>query len=479
MGISEVRAPAFWQRWCIVILLILALAGGYMMLYALSPLQTVLETREGWNLMAYSRYSSAESFLNVFCGLLLVAGLLTDRLGTRVAGWLSGILMLAGGFMNYYAFTPFFTSSCVSAWLSSNLNLPDEWWNITPLCAGMVPSAKLAAIGFMLFGVGIEMSGVAASRGTVKWFKGKELATAMGVQLAGSRVMVAVALWASPRLADMGGSSDVSRPLMVALLFLTAGLLCWTAYGVLDRRTGKENHSKETIRSLLTPLRELCRDNRHNRIMWLLCAICVTYYAAVIPFYRYATAIFQLTLGMESAGAASLIAALPLVAALATPLVCMIPDFKGGATWLMAAGCLCIMACYAGFAYVLPSYPRLWVAYTGIALLGLSSAFVSAGLWPLLPRVAPERSLGSAYAAFYWVQAIGLYVTPIMVAYIVGDGNGKDAASYVPAMMLFALLAGGALAATAWLAALNRRWKLGLNMPNRLNTGKATDDSDN
>ena len=203
-------------------------------------------------------------------------------------------------------------------------------------------------------------------------------------------------------------------------------------------------------------------------MLWLLAAICVCYYASLIPFYRYAVAMLQAALGTSADSAATVLASLPLVAALCTPPVCMIPDFRGEALWLMALGSACMAACYAMFAYLLPALPYLWVAYVGIFLLGVASAVMSAGLWPLLPRLAPERSLGSAYALFYWLQGWGLFLTPLGVAWVMGDST-----EYGPAMLLFALFDVAALLMVFRLMHLNRRHTLGLNLPNRRKSAPA------
>lgn len=452
-----------WKRWCVVILMIVAMAGGYMLLYALSPLQTALE-QKGWSLMAYSRYSSAESFLNVFCGILLFAGLLIDRLGVKFSGILAACCMIIGGAINYYALTDSFAQSAFYIWLDNNLNLPDSAWNITPFCRGMAPSAKLAAVGFMIFGVGIEMSGVAASRASVGWFKGKELAVAMGVQLAGSRLVVALALWASPRIAAYGGNMNVDRPLGWMLLILVVGLLCWLVYGLMD--ASKPSAQKDRQTAFITPLKGLLRNTVNNRILWLLAAICVAYYASLIPFYRYATAMLQEALNTSADSAAGVLASLPMISALCTPLVCLIPDFRGGAVWLTALGSLFMALCYLIFACILPLAPYLWLAYAAIGMLAIASAVISAGLWPLLPRVVPMQSLGSAYASFYWLQSLGLFLTPLAVAQVMGEST-----DYAPAMMLFSMLDVAALAGAVFLLLYNKSRKLGLNSPNRIKSG--------
>lgn len=461
---SECNTQA-WKRWSVVLLMIGAMAGGYMLLYALSPLQTFLQSEAGWDLATYSRYSSAESFLNVFCCILLVAGVLTDRLGTRFCGLLSGFLMLAGGALNFYALTGSFMESQLADWFDTILNFSTSAWNITPFSAGMPASAKLSAIGFMLFGVGMEMAGISASKATVSWFRGKELAIALGVQLAGSRIIVALALWLSPRIAMIGNEASVSRPLGWTLFVLIIGICCWIAFGFIDRYRKEEQEAPDTV---WAPLKRLCLNTPRNRLLWLLALVCVAYYASVIPFFRYATAIFQSSMGLQASGAASLIALLPLASALATPFACMIPDYKGKAIPLMIWGALFIIICYMMFAFLLPVIPELWIAYGGIALLGLSSALVSAGLWPLLPRIAPASSLGSAYAGFYWLQAIGLYLTPLLVATFVDDSHVAEPYLYAPAMMLFSALAAISILGAVALSYLNRKENLGLNLPNKV-----------
>lgn len=449
------------KRWIVVLLLILALGGGYMFLYVLSPLQSLLEQQQGWSLVAYSRYSSAESFLNLFFCILLIAGLLVDRLGVRVSGLLSALLMVIGGGVNYYALTPSFSNSVLYTWIDGFMNIPDLWWNVTPFSSSMVPSAKLASVGFMLFGVGMEMAGVSASRATVRWFQGKELAVAMGLQLAGSRVMVALSLWLSPRMANSElGAGGVSTPVGLVMILIIIGVICWILYGLF----GNEKSSIKKKDSMLKPLLSLCINKRSNHVLWVLAAICVTYYASLIPFYRYATVLFQDILGVDAVAAASVLASLPLVSALATPLVCLIPDFKGGSIWLMVSGCVFMIICYLSFAFILPAVPYLWLAYIGIAMLGLASAFVSAGLWPLIPKIVDGSVLGSAYASFYWLQSLGLYLVPLLVALVMGDNN-----DYRNAMILFAIIAFIALIGIYIIEVLNGKYKLGLNMPNRMN----------
>ena len=193
-------------------LLASAMFFAYIFVDVLSPLQEYLQSTKGWDPSAYGRFAGSETFLNVFVFFLIFAGIILDKMGVRFTAILAGAVMVAGGFINYYALTDSFMESGLKNFMDDFVNLPDTWWNITPFYDGMPASAKLSAIGFMIFGCGCEMSGITVSRGIVKWFEGKEMALAMGVEMAIARVGVAVVFLASPALAKFGGVLSVSRP---------------------------------------------------------------------------------------------------------------------------------------------------------------------------------------------------------------------------------------------------------------------------
>ena len=189
-------------RWTALILLASAMFFGYIFMDILSPLQELLQTSRGWSPDAYGHYAGSETFLNVFVFFLIFAGIILDKMGVRFTAILSGAVMLAGASINYFAVSNAFIGSGAESLMNRFMNLPLEWWNITPFYEGMPASAKMSAIGFMFFGCGVEMAGITVSRGIVKWFKGKEMALAMGVEMAIARVGVAVVVLGSPVLAN-------------------------------------------------------------------------------------------------------------------------------------------------------------------------------------------------------------------------------------------------------------------------------------
>ena len=213
-------------RWTALILLASAMFFAYIFVDILSPLQEFLQTQRGWDPVAYGHYAGSEPFLNVFVFFLIFAGIILDKMGVRFTAVLSGMVMVVGAGINYYAVSDFFVESSMETFFTNTLNLPQAWWNVTPFYAGMPASAKLSAIGFMIFGCGAEMAGITVSRGIVKWFKGKEMALAMGIEMAIARVGVAVVVVASPALAAIKPTS-VSRPVAFELVLLCIGLICF------------------------------------------------------------------------------------------------------------------------------------------------------------------------------------------------------------------------------------------------------------
>ena len=246
-----------WARWSALVLLASAMFFGYIFVDILSPLESELPTSAlGWSATDYGNYTGAETFLNVFVFFLIFAGIILDKMGVRFTSILSGVVMLVGGAMVYFSSTESFVTSGLKEVFDGWLNIPDAWWNFTPFVEGMPASAKFAAIGFMIFGCGVEMAGITVSRGIVKWFTGKEMALAMGIEMAIARIGVAVAFVLGPYLAATGtgvfdaeGNEiiryEMDKPLAFAALLLCIGLICFIAYSVMDYKLEKQKGNTE------------------------------------------------------------------------------------------------------------------------------------------------------------------------------------------------------------------------------------------
>lgn len=450
-------------RWVVLVLLILGMAGCYVFMYVLSPLQIMLQDSCGWSPMAYGRYSSASSFLNVFCFFLIFAGIILDKMGVRYTAITASLIMLGGGFINYFALTQAFVDGTLYDQMERFMNLPDAWWNITPFCSGMPATAKLSALGYMIFGVGCEMAGISASRASVKWFMGKEMSLSMGIQLACSRFAVAFTFWISPRLADLGGLANVSRPVGFAVLLLMIGLVCFISYAFIDGRERNGKIKEEPFR--MHDLKKLFT----GKAFWIIAGICIFFYASVFPFQRYAIAMLQCSLGVDDRTASDLFTFFPIVAAVLMPPICYYVDRKGRATYILLGGAVLIFACHCIFAFVLPVVKSMVLASFGVGMLGLSVCLVSATLWPSVPRLVSPGILGSTYASLYWLQNVGLWSVPMLVAYVlqksnVGMENPMDY-SYTQTMIVFCILSAFTVMLSIIMILADRKGKWNLNQP--------------
>ena len=465
----ELLRDKSWARWTALVLLASAMFFCYIFMDVLSPLQEYLQNTKGWDPQAYGRFAGSETFLNVFVFFLIFAGIILDKMGVRFTAILSGGVMFVGGFINYYAMTDAFADSSLATFMDHFINLPDTWWNITPFYAGMPASAKLSAIGFMIFGCGCEMAGITVSRGIVKWFQGKEMALAMGTEMALARVGVAVVVLGSPFVADFGGNISVSRPLGFAVLLLLIGLISFIVYAFMDKKLETEmgtNAEEKDDPFKISDLKYIFT----SRVFWIVALLCVLYYSAIFPFQKYAINMLQCNLDKTAQEAGFVFFVFPLGAAAITPLLGNFLDRKGKGATMLIFGALLMIVCHLIFALVLPATHSELIAYGAIILLGISFSLVPASLWPSVPKLVDNKLLGSAYAVIFWIQNIGLYAFPMIIGGVLaasnpGVENPMDYNYTVP-MLVFAGLGVLALILGVSLKALDAKHHYGLELPN-------------
>lgn len=458
-----------FARWGALILLAFAMFFGYIFMDILSPVVDLLIKDRGWDPTSYGRYAGSETFLNVFVFFLIFAGIILDRMGVRFTGILSGVVMVIGAFINYYAVSASFIGSELESFFNNFLNLPLSWWNITPFYSGMPASAKLSAIGFMTFGCGVEMAGITVSRGIVKWFKGKELALAMGVEMALARVGVAVVAVGSPFVANWGDKIDVSRPVLLALILLVIGLISLIVYALMDKKLetqmGESGEEKDDpfkfsdLKFLIT-----------SKVFWLIAILCVLYYSAIFPFQKYAINMLQCNLNLDATSAGTIFFWFPLGAAAITPFLGYFLDNKGKGASMLILGALLMIVCHLTFAFALPATQSKVIAFFAIILLGISFSLVPASLWPSLPKLVEDRYLGSAYALIFWIQNIGLYLFPMIIGTTLAKSNpgvtNPLEYNYTAPMLVFAFLGVLALLFGLWLKYEDKKHSYGLELPN-------------
>ena len=453
-------------RWTALILLASAMFFAYIFVDILSPLQEFLQTQRGWDPVAYGHYAGSEPFLNVFVFFLIFAGIILDKMGVRFTAVLSGAVMVLGAGINYYAVNDFFVGSSLETFFTNTLNLPQTWWNVTPFYTGMPASAKLSAIGFMIFGCGAEMAGITVSRGIVKWFKGKEMALAMGIEMAIARVGVAVVVVASPALAAIKPIS-VSRPVAFELVLLCIGLICFIVYGFMDKKLdaqGVEEEKDDPFKvSDIGKILSL-------KVFWLVALLCVLYYSAIFPFQKYAINMLQCNLHFSAADAGLVFFVFPLGAAAVTPFLGNYLYHNGQGASILILVAILMIACHLVFAFVVPATQSVVITLTAVIVLGISFSLVPAALWPSVPKLIDEKLIGSAYALIFWIQNIGLYAFPMIIGSVLSTSNPgiTDPLQYnytIP-MCVFASLGVMALFLGFALKALDKKKGYGLEAPN-------------
>ena len=340
-------------RWTALVLLAMAMFFGYMFMEVLSPLQTALQDTKGWDPGTYGHYAGSETFLNVFIFFLIFAGVILDKMGVRFTAILSGTVMLVGAAINYFALTEAFENSALATFFENNLNLPEAWWNVTPFFEGMPASAKLSAVGFMIFGCGVEMAGITVSRGIVKWFAGKEMALAMGIEMALARVGVAAVFIMSPFVSRLGGTLNVSRSVGFTVILLCIGLISFIAYSVMDKKLERQigNNEEKDDPFKISDLKYIFK----SKVFWIVALLCVLYYSAIFPFQKYAANMLQCNLGISDESAAAIFTVFPLGAAAITPFLGRYLDKKGKGATMLIFGALLMIICHLTFALGLPA----------------------------------------------------------------------------------------------------------------------------
>ena len=305
-------------RWSVLILVALMMFFAYMFVDVMSPLKSLVESSLGWNSNVFGTYAASEYILNV-CGFLIIAGVLLDKLGVRFSGVLAAGLMVAGAAIKFIGISEWFQGTGFAHWL-------DSWWTVMPA------SAKMASLGFMIFGCGCEMEGTNVSKILAKWFKGKEMALAMGLERAIARLGVFGVMWIAPIISNAAGGSVVT-PLGFCGALLCIGLVNFIIFGVMDRK-----FDAQLVEAGLATEEKSPEDEFHlsdlgaifkSKMFWIVALLCVLYYSAIFPFQRYAPNFLEETLGIDAASAAQLFSCFPILAMVLTPVLGIFLDHKG------------------------------------------------------------------------------------------------------------------------------------------------------
>ena len=451
------------MRWTALVLVALMMFFGYMFVDVMSPIQALMESQRGWTPDIFGTYAASEYILNV-CGFLIIAGVILDKMGVRFTGELSASMMFAGAVIKYIGITDWFQATAFAEWLNT-------WW------VSMPASAKMASLGFMIFGCGCEMAGTTVSKAIAKWFKGKEMALAMGLEMAIARVGVFAIFSISPIIADKIGS--VVAPVAFCTVLLLIGLITFTVFTFMDRKldaqTGEAEEKEEPFK--VSDLGTILS----SQVFWIVALLCVLYYSAIFPFQRYGANMLQCNLeGITAEAASNIFRWFPIGAAVITPFLGNFLDRRGKGATMLIGGALLLICCHLIFAFVLPQTNSPLLAYSTIVLLGISFALVPAALWPSVPKIIDEKVLGSAYCLIFWVQNIGLCFVPKLIGNLLTSTNADNPAviaakqagaefipyDYTIPLVVFAFFGVLAFLIAIYLKVLDRKKGYGLEMPN-------------
>lgn len=448
--ISKMMNDSPLARWTVLVLVALMMFFAYMFVDVMSPLKSLVESKLGWDSGVFGKYAASEYILNV-CGFLILAGIILDKLGVRFSGILSAGLMVFGAGMKFIAVSDWFQSTAFCGWL-------DSWWVELP------GSAKMASLGFMIFGCGCEMEGTNVSKILAKWFKGKEMALAMGLEMAIARLGVFGVMWIAPLISEKFDNS-ILAPVGFCGALLVIGLINFIIFGIMDRKFDSQLVDAGLATAEKSPEDEFHISNLKaiftSKMFWIVSLLCVLYYSAIFPFQRYATNFLEETLAIDAASAAKLFSCFPILAMVMTPMLGIFLDRKGkGATMLMF-GSIIMIVCHLSFAFILPAFPQKWFALLLIVVLGISFSLVPAALWPSVPKIIDEKILGSAYCLIFWVQNIGLCLVPMLI----GSLRASTGSYFVP-MLVFSSFGVLAFILSIYLKAEDKKKGYGLELPN-------------
>lgn len=456
-------------RWTALMLVSLTMLAAYFFVDMMAPLQSLLELNPySWNPSTYGFFSGSEYMLNVL-GFLILSGIILDKMGIRFTGLTAASVMLIGGLIKFYGLTPYFLEG------GFGFDFFNSFWT------GMPASAKVASIGYAIFGIGVEMAGITVSRAIVKWFRGKELALAMGMEMATARLGASVAFFFSAKFAGVtlnGNAVTGGNPLnsvYVGLALLSIGLLTFLVYTFMDAKLDKQiasgDNGEPSEQFRLSDIIKILT----NPGFIFIALLCVLFYSGVFPFLKYAVNMMQNKLGVSPEVGGNISALLPVGTIILTPLIGYFLDTKGKGATIMIAGATLLTIAHLTFALVPMT---TFLAVTSIMVLGVAFSLVPASMWPSVPKIVEDRYLGSAYALIFFIQNLGLMFFPWLIGVVleavnpgiserIAAGDTTAVYNYTVPMLVFSALGISAIVLAFGLKYIDKKHKYGLEIPNK------------
>lgn len=435
-----------WARWTALIIVSFVMMCGYFVTDVMSPLEDML-VKSGWTSSEYGIFSGAYGYINVFLLMLFFGGIILDKMGIRFTGIMATGFMLIGVSIKYYALSiPFEASSYI---------------------LGIHTQVALASLGFAIFGMGCEIAGITVSKIIVKWFTGRSMALALGLQVAMARIGTALALSQSSVIAQHFGTPSAS--VMVGVVALLIGFIFYIVYCIMDAKEDRSckivDDSKEESFHFSDLKVIFC-----SRGFWLITILCLLFYSGVFPFLKFATKLMIYKYGVDPQLAGNIPALLPFGTILLTPVFGTLYDRIGRGATLMILGSSLLFIVHVLFTLPILSYG--WFAVIVMIVLGIAFSLVPSAMWPSVPKIIPMKQLGSAYAIIFYIQNIGLSLVPVLIGYVIDTyakqmlPNGEVTYDYTVPMAIFALFGFAAILVAVWLRREDARKHYGLEQAN-------------
>ena len=462
-------------RWGALGIVSITMFAGYFLTDVMSPLKPMLESQFGWSSTSYGLFTSAYGWFNVFLGLLIIGGIILDKMGVRFTGLMASAIMVVGASIKF--------------WAVSNPTLPSQE------IFGMQAQVFYAALGFATFGVGVEIAGITVSKIIVKWFKGYEMALAMGMQMAVARMGTLLAMAAPVPLAMYFSSKhtqvvdgqliekmgpSISAPIAFALVLLVIGFIAFFIYVAMDKKLETSEVDLEASNEEEFKFSDIVKIIG-NKGFWLIAILCVLFYSSVFPFIKYASDLMVNKYHVDQSLAGLIPSLLPLGTLFLTPFFGGIYDNKGKGATMMIIGASLIVLVHGVFSLPILNY---WmVAVVLVIILGIALSLVPSAMWPSVPKIIPENQLGTAFSLIFWIQNWGLMGIPLLIGYVLDQSNPEVLAAkaqiangvegvvvplydYTNPMLIFAGLGVLAIVVGFMLKAEDKKMGYGLQLPN-------------
>ncbi|MFQ5722347.1 MAG: MFS transporter [Candidatus Aminicenantales bacterium] len=404
-----------WWRWLILLAVSLVMFGSYYIYDSLSPINDYIQRSMNLDNARFGLLFSFYALPNLLF-LLVIAGFLLDRLGIRKAG-------------TFYVFLILFGSL------------------ITSLGAGKSFIAML--IGRIIFGFGSEATLLVTNKVIARWFKGKELGFAYGLNITVMRLGTILALNTSAQIAEATGSWRWSVWTGTIIMFVSFFL--FLIYLLMDRDVDKLIKAGTEEKIVVADVWKL------SSAFWFISFLCVTFYSAIFPFTNHAPRFLQMKFGLSAAKGGQYTSYIMTASMIFTPILGLLVDKFGHRGKIMFIGSLLIVPAHLllGLTYLHPAISFI--------ILGASFSLVPAALWPAIPILVKEKLLGTAFGIIAWIQMFGLFLFPWLAGKIVDASGGN----YNNMEIMFASLGLSGLIFSLLLLRADKKQKLGLELPTR------------